>query len=389
MAQLKRVARPFGEVNVEPLKRDHRRKVRATVPLGVEREGSQTGVALDASGSMSANYADPMGTGSVLRPVAQNLCTFLAGKVDADGGTTAVYWALGTAGEKVEVIGDLTAEQAKTHPFPQPARLGGGTQLLPVVRYFAERFIDAPWGIYAILTDGEFSDLAEVKAYSLALAKGIKAGTRKPLKFVLIGVGDGVNEKQMEALDDLTEGTDLPDLWDHKVAAEMRSVSDIFAEVVTENARVAKTGKVLAPDGTTLKDYSDTGVPGVIQFDAPAGVAYFTLVADGKRFHQALSDEDGLNVPVSDAVPGTESPIAGVAPGTQFAKTITPLTGAAESGGGAKGAQASAQTGAQAGARPGEITDFDVSGLGRDAATVGISTDPGAPPAIDLKPEPK
>ena len=277
MAQLKRVNRPFGEVNVTPPDRTKKRRVRVTVPLGVQREGSQTGVALDASGSMSANYADPMGTGSVIRPVAQNLCMFLAGQVDADGGTTAVYWALGTSGEKVEFIGDLTEAQAKTHPFESPRNLGGGTQLLPVCRYFEERFRDAPWGIYAILTDGQFSDLAEVKRWSRDLAKGIKAGTRKPLKLVLIGVGDGVDEKQMEQLDDLADGTDLPDLWDHKIAADMRGVSDIFAEVVTANARVAKTGKVIAPDGTLLKDYSDVGVPGVVEFDAPAGLAFVAV----------------------------------------------------------------------------------------------------------------
>ena len=231
--------------------------------------------------------------------------------------------------------------------------------------------------------------LAAVKAYSLTLARGIKSGTRNPLKFVLIGVGGGIDEDQMKALDDLTEGTDLPDLWDHKVAAEMRGVSDIFAEVVTENARVAKTGKVVAPDGTTLKDYSDTGVPGVIRFDAPAGITYFTLVADGRRFHQALSDEDGLGVPASDPVDGRAT-VPGVAPGTQVSKEMPLIPGVADSGGGAgetAGETAGIGRDTVGGGRP-EVTEFDVTGMGRDTAAVGFpdATAPAQVPDIDLGP---
>jgi hypothetical protein len=38
---------------------------------------------------------------------------------------------------------------------------------------------------------------------------------------VLIGVGRDVSEYQMRELDDLDTGTDI-DLWDHKIASEMR-----------------------------------------------------------------------------------------------------------------------------------------------------------------------
>ncbi|MFT2520401.1 hypothetical protein ACMWQB_29720, partial [Escherichia coli] len=84
---------------------------------------------------------------------------------------------------------------------------GTGTQLLPAVRYFVERFKDAPWGLYIFITDGELHDLAEVMRYSTQLAREIAAGKRRPLKFVLIGVGPDINEAQMEALDDLQTGT--------------------------------------------------------------------------------------------------------------------------------------------------------------------------------------
>jgi hypothetical protein len=33
----------------------------------------------------------------------------------------------------------------------------------------------------------------------------------------LVGIGDAINESQMEELDDLESGTDV-DIWDHKIA---------------------------------------------------------------------------------------------------------------------------------------------------------------------------
>ena len=53
------------------------------------------------------------------------------------------------------------------------------------------------------------------------------------------------------------------DLWDHKLAAEMRVLQDIFAEVVDKNARVADNGRILDPQGRVVKDYSDTGLPAI------------------------------------------------------------------------------------------------------------------------------
>jgi hypothetical protein len=102
---------------------------------------------------------------------------------------------------------------------------------LPAAKYFVERFKDAPWGFYVFITDGELHDLEEVKHYSRQLAKEVAARRRNPVKFVLIGIGSNVNEQQMEELDDLDTGTEI-DLWDHKLAAEMRVLQEIFAEVV-------------------------------------------------------------------------------------------------------------------------------------------------------------
>jgi hypothetical protein len=157
------------------------------------------------------------------------------------------------------------------------------------VRYFVERFKDAPWGFYVFITDGELHDLEAVKEYSTQLAREIAARRRKPLKFVLIGVGPSVNEEQMEELDDLDTGTSI-DLWDHKLASEMRVLQEIFAEVVDKNARIADNGRILDPHGKTIKDYSDTGMSAFLEFEMPSDAEYFTLEVNGNKIHQGLSD---------------------------------------------------------------------------------------------------
>src|SRR6516164_9597743 len=218
MSQLKRVVDPFGEVNVYP-SAGGRVRVVATILMEPHKEGAQTGIALDGSGSMSKLYGvedgsrvlspifgGPKKLTNEITPIAQKLCAYLARRIDADGGTTCIYWAVGQNGGQIEVVGDLRAEEAERHVFGPPREFGTGTQLLPAVKYFVERFKDAPWGFYVFITDGELHDLEAVKQYSVRLAKEVAAKRRQPLKFVLIGVGTEVNEAQMEELDDLDTG---------------------------------------------------------------------------------------------------------------------------------------------------------------------------------------
>jgi hypothetical protein len=302
MAQLKNVVEPFGEVNVYSTPRGTQRVV-ATILMEPHKEGAQTGIALDGSGSMHKLYGVEGDSGGVLSPifgtprratneitpVAQKVCAYLARKIDADGGTTVIYWAVGPGGSRIQEVGDLTADQAERHTFGPPDDFGTGTQLLPAVRYFVDRFKTAPWGFYVFITDGELHDLDAVKHYSRQLAREVAARRRNPVKFVLIGIGPSVNEAQMEELDDLDTGTDI-DLWDHKLASEMRVLQEIFAEVVDKNARVADHGKILDPQGRLVKDYSDRGLPAYLEFEMPLEAQYFTLEVNGNRIHQPLSD---------------------------------------------------------------------------------------------------
>ena len=43
------------------------------------------------------------------------------------------------------------------------------------MKYFVERFKDAPWGFYVFITDGELHDLDAVKDYSTQLARAVAA----------------------------------------------------------------------------------------------------------------------------------------------------------------------------------------------------------------------
>jgi hypothetical protein len=121
------------------------------------------------------------------------------------------------------------------------------------------------------------------------LAHEVSARRRNPLKFVLIGIGPDVNEAQMVELDDLESGTEV-DLWDHKLAAEMRVLQEIFAEVVDKNTRIADKGRILDPQGRVVKDYSDTGLPGFLEFEIAATADYFTLDVNDTKVHQPLAD---------------------------------------------------------------------------------------------------
>jgi hypothetical protein len=319
MSQLKNVVDPFGEVNVYPAGGGGVRVV-ATILMEPHKEGAQTGIALDGSGSMAKLYGvddgsrvlspifgGPKKLHNDITPVAQQLCAYLAKKIDADGGTTCIYWAVGPGGGQVEVVGDLTGDQAESHVFGAPRDFGTGTQLLPAVKYFVERFKDAPWGFYVFITDGELHDLDAVLDYSKRLAREVAAGRRNPLKFVLIGIGAEVNEAQMTELDDLDAGVDV-DLWDHKLAAEMRVLQEIFAEVVDKHSRVSDNGRILDPSGRVVRDYSDSGLPAYLEFEMPAGASYFTLDVNGQRINQPLSDGAQITPPIPTA-PAAPPPI--------------------------------------------------------------------------------
>ena len=300
---------------------------------GAIAEGWQTGIALDASASMKnwfgrnlegevptdeldeyrkkgwlasriedgckvttftkQAYEDAVDRGflkfrkNIVQPLAQDFTAYLAGQLDAAGGTTVIYWACGD-GSKYEVLGDFTAEQCKTLKIrgPNEESFGSGTKLVPAVQYFVDRFRDAPRGMYVFLTDGKLDDLEELKDYTTQLARDIDSGVRNSVKCVLIGIGDSIAEDQLEDLDDLDTGTDI-DIWDQKIAKEMRDVSEIIVELVDENRIVAPTATVVDSNDQVVARFAD-GLPARATFTMPTTSTHFDLEVAGRVIRQSV-----------------------------------------------------------------------------------------------------
>ncbi|MBP0020577.1 MAG: VWA domain-containing protein [Cyanobacteria bacterium SBLK] len=302
-------------------------------PQGQNAEGWQTGVALDASASMKDWYGrmlqgsvpPPMvtayeqkgwvtirnedgrdvqsfqrpayedaikkgflkSTANIVEPLAQKFIGYLAENLDARGGTTVIYWA-GGDGKEIEEIGDLGERECRQLKIKGVEKIafGLGTHLTPAIRYFCDRFPDAKRGMYLFITDGKLDDLVSVKQYSLQLARQIATGQRNAVKCVLIGVGDAIDERQFQELDDLKTGTDI-DIWDSKIAKNMRDIVEIFAEVVDENQIVAPTGTIYDSQGKVAKKYTD-GLPAKASFSLPISSQWFELEVMGQKIRQVL-----------------------------------------------------------------------------------------------------
>jgi hypothetical protein len=335
------VCKEFGEVDIRRL--PDKTEVWFTIlmePQGSEAEGWQTGLALDASVSMQGSYGKKLNyakklksdvpsslnkeyqkkgwlaylkeggqtyvvysldgmadlvkqgyyewTKNEIEPFARQMTEYLASNLDAEGRSTVVYWACGEGGNEIEVVGDLTAQECANTTFggPKSKSFGKITVLTPVIKYFVDRFKDAKRGMYVFITDGELHDLEDVKRYTTELAKNIEGGKQNQIKFVLIGLGSDINEDQMEQLDDLDTGTDV-DIWDHKIAKEMRALVEIFAEVVSEHQIVAPTATIYDDSGNVLQKFAD-GLPAKVAFEMSAASKAFELEVGNKRIRQTI-----------------------------------------------------------------------------------------------------
>ena len=307
MAQLTKPVEPFGEVNVYK-KKSGELEIVATILMVPDIEGAKTGLALDASASMKKMYgisgivsgvfAAAAGVPNVVEPVARTMAGYLA-NFSSDGKVCLIYWASGADGSQIEEIGELSAREAQKVVITGPKKnpWGRGTKLLPPVKYFIDQKLkDAPWAMCVFVTDGVIEDLDDVKKYCLQFARQISTGQRSFAKLVLIGVGEEVDEGQMEQLDDMFEGSGLKDpegndidLWDHKLASEMQKIEEIFAEVVSENTIVAGTGRILDDAGRVIKDFSD-GLPALLRFELPKSAKAFTLEFPGGSAAQDLTE---------------------------------------------------------------------------------------------------
>lgn len=285
--------KPFSDVH---LKGTH---VIATLLHDPTVEGLDVALYMDGSASMENTYG-PRGILAKLGPVRnqvepqmQWMLEYLANK-DRDGMLRVAYWATGS-GADLELVGDLEGSKAKQYKFPGPRAYGKATILLPVLRDYvahikrevAER--GARRGLAVIITDSQLSDPEDVIAYTKQVAKEIVAGRLPRIHFVLLGVGEHVDEAQMERIGH-DEYPGVGHLWCHRHADRMEEMAELVAVLVDETMTVAAGGTVYDHTGKVIQVYEGR-LPAVLAFDVPAGCTEFTLEVGGQRFTQPLAEE--------------------------------------------------------------------------------------------------
>jgi len=289
------------EVVVKPFSDLHRKGNRVVVTLLHDPtiEGLDVALYMDGSASMEPTYG-PRGVLAKLGPV-KNLVEpqmrwmldYLAQK-DKDGLLRVAYWATGS-GSDLEVLGDLEGRLAESYKFPGPRSYGKATVMLPVLRDYvahlrSEAAKGARRGLAVIVTDSQLSDPDDVRAYSQQVAREVTAGRLPPVNFVLVGVGEQVDEEQMEAICH-EEYPGIGHLWCHRVADRMEEMAELVAVLVDETMTVASGGVVYGEGTDVLKRY-EARLPAVLEFDVPEGCRSFTLEVGGQRFTQPLPLED-------------------------------------------------------------------------------------------------
>jgi hypothetical protein len=298
-----RPVEPFSDLHVE-----HGR-VRATLLHDPTVEGLEMAIYMDGSGSMQEEYqqqtlprtlgqwwrGEPASTlPNQVEPQVQWMLEYLATK-DRNGVLRVAYWACGKSGDDVEVVGELKGVDVKSYSFPGPRVMGAATYLEPAMRDYMKYLkkqipLGARRGCAVFVTDGVLHDADAVKSYSRELAREIAAGRLPRLNFILVGVGDSVDEEQMEEVCH-EEYPGVGHLWCHRIAEEINQVAELVAVLVDETMTVAAGGTIYDDRGNAIKIY-EARLPAVLEFDLPEGATSFTLEVGGRRFTQPLPEED-------------------------------------------------------------------------------------------------
>lgn len=304
-----RPVEPFSDLHVEE------GQVRATLLHDPTVEGLDVGLYLDGSGSMREEYAytssdqpkrtfwqwlggkpkpqAAAGATNLVEPQARWMLQYLATK-DRNGVLRVAYWACGADGRSVQVIGDLSGASVETYTFPGPSSPGNSTNLSPAVRdyvgYLKEQVrAGARRGLGVFITDGQLHDADEVLALTNEVAEMITRGQLPRVQFVLVGVGDSIDEEQLERISH-AEHPGLGHLWCHRTAKEIQNVAELVAVLVDETMTVAAGGTIYDDKGKVLKAYEGR-LPAVLEFAIPEGAKSFTLEVAGQRFTQPLNDD--------------------------------------------------------------------------------------------------
>lgn len=303
-----RPVEPFSDLHVEE------GNVRATLLHDPTVEGLDVGLYLDGSGSMREEYAyssdqprrtfwewllrkpkpqPTSGPTNEVEPQARWMLQYLATK-DRNGILRVAYWACGD-GRGVQVVGDLAGAAVETYTFPGPTTQGSSTNLAPAIRdyvgYLKEQVrAGARRGLAVFITDGQLHDADAVTALTGEIAQMVARGQLPRVQFVLVGVGDAIDEEQLERISH-AEYPGVGHLWCHRTAKEIQNVAELVAVLVDETMTVAAGGTIYDDKGKVLRAYEGR-LPAVLEFKVPEGAKSFTLEVAGQRYTQPLPEDD-------------------------------------------------------------------------------------------------
>jgi hypothetical protein len=289
------------EVIVKPFSDVHKKgeKVLATLLHDPTVEGLDVALYMDGSASMEDEYgprgilAKIGGVRNQVEPQMRWMLEYLASK-DRDGLLQVAYWATGD-GSKIEQLGNLDGAKANGYKFPGPQFYGKATIMLPVLRdYVAHIRQEVPRGarrgLAVVITDSQIHDADDVCAYSTQVAKEIAAGRLPRLNFILVGVGEQVDEEQMEEICHV-EYPGVGHLWCHRIADRLEEMAELVAVLVDDTMTVAAGGTIYDDKNNVVKVY-ESRLPAVLEFNGPSGCTSFTLEVAGQRYTQPLPEED-------------------------------------------------------------------------------------------------
>ncbi len=230
---------------------------------------------------------------NMVEPQVRRMLQYLATK-DRNGKLRLAYWACGPSGRHIELVGEMSAADAESLQVPGPKDPGSGTCLVPALKDFVaymerEARKGAKRGCGVFVTDGQIADQGGVFQLSREIAARVAKGSLPPLHLVLVGVGDQVNEKQLEEISHV-EVPGAEHLWCHRVAEEMHEMAELVSGLVDGTMTVASGGTVYDARGQVVRRYEHR-LPAVLEFELPKGQTRFTLEIEGRRYTQDLPAE--------------------------------------------------------------------------------------------------
>ena len=241
---------------------------------------------------MGPFVSEPNYVEAVARKLGQILCA-----VTKSGKVNGVYWAVSHDGSKIEDFGTYDEAGWATLQIPGPTKekWGRGTRILPVIQHCAEvvaKGCDLTFGV--VITDGIIEDEQDAINYCMKIGKEVADGKRKPIKLILIGIGEEVDEGQLERFDDMFEGSGVNyDLWSHGMVASMQNEEDILAvlygELIDEETPITSSGRVEDSQGRELRSFAD-GMPGKFRFTLPKGETKFIIRTPIQDIEQDCSE---------------------------------------------------------------------------------------------------